>query len=61
MPHYLLQLAYAPQAWNAQLKNPRNRVEQVTGLLQRLGGRFECVYYAFGEYDIVGIAEFPET
>jgi uncharacterized protein with GYD domain len=61
MPRYLLQLAYSPEAWAAQIKDPQNRVEQTAALMQRLGGRFETVYYAFGEYDIVGIAEFPDN
>ncbi len=61
MPHYLLQLAYSSEAWAGQLKNPQNRVQQVAQLMQGLGGRFETVYYAFGDYDIVGIAEFPDN
>lgn len=61
MAHYLLQLAYAPHAWAAQLRQPQNRVEAVQPLLDRLGARFEVVYYAFGEYDIVGILEAPDN
>jgi hypothetical protein len=29
MAHYLVQLAYTPEAWAAQLKNPQSRVEIV--------------------------------
>ena len=61
MPRYLLQVAYTPEAWAAQLKNPQNRVEVVGQLLQRLGGRFESTYMAFGEYDIVAVMELPDN
>src|SRR6266511_1056635 len=61
MAHYLFQLAYTPEAWAAQLKNPQNRIEVVTPMLERLGGRFEAVYYAFGDYDIIGILELPDN
>ena len=61
MPHYLLQLAYTPEAWAAQLKNPQNRLEIVRPVIDRLGGRFETVYFAFGEYDIVAITEMPNN
>ena len=61
MAHYLFQLAYTPEAWAAQLKNPQNRIEAVTPVLERLGGRFETVYYAFGDYDIIGILDLPDN
>jgi uncharacterized protein with GYD domain len=61
VPRYLLQVAYTPEAWAAQLKNPQNRVEIVSQLLQRLGGRFESAYMAFGEYDIVAIMDLPDN
>jgi uncharacterized protein with GYD domain len=61
MPRYLLQLAYTPEAWASQLKNPQNRVEIVAPVLQRLGGRFESTYLAFGQYDIVAIMDLPDN
>ena len=61
MARYLLQAAYTPEAWGAQLKNPQNRVEIVSELLQHLGGKFESVYFAFGEYDIVAITDLPDN
>jgi uncharacterized protein with GYD domain len=56
MPRYLFQATYSPEAWAAQIKNPQNRVEVVRPLLERLGGRFESFYYAFGENDNVSLA-----
>jgi uncharacterized protein with GYD domain len=61
MAHYLVQLAYTPEAWAAQLKDPKNRVEIVRPLLERLGARFEATYMAFGDYDIIFIMEAPDT
>ncbi len=61
MARFLFQLAYTPEAWAAQLRNPRNRVEVVSPDLARLGGRVECAYFAFGDYDLVGVLELPDN
>ena len=61
MAHYLVQVAYTPEAWAAQLKDPKNRVEIVRPLLERLGARFEATYMAFGDYDIIFIMEAPDN
>lgn len=61
MAHYLVQVAYTPEAWAAQIKNPQNRVEAVRPLLERLGARFETTYLAFGDYDIMFIMEAPDN
>ena len=45
----------------AQIKSPANRVEQVRPVIERLGGRIEAAYYAFGDYDLVAIIEFPDN
>src|SRR5262245_25839812 len=61
MAHYLFQFAYTSDSWATQLQNPQNRVALVTPEVEKLGGRFECVYYAFGDYDIVGVLELPDN
>ncbi len=61
MSRYLLQAAYTSEAWATQLKNPQNRAEIVSQLMERLGGRFESVYYTFGEYDIVAVMDLPDN
>jgi uncharacterized protein with GYD domain len=61
MPHYLVQFSYTPESWSTQLKNPTNRIEAARPLLERLGARFETVYYAFGEDDVVFIMEAPDN
>jgi len=61
VPHYLLQVAYTPDAWAAQLKNPQNRIEAIRPAVQGLGGRIECAYISFGEYDIIAVLDMPDN
>jgi len=61
MAPYLFQVTYTSDAWAAQVRNPQNRVEAIRPIIDRLGGRIVCVYYAFGEYDVVAIAEMPDN
>jgi uncharacterized protein with GYD domain len=61
MAHYLVQLSYTPASWTAQLKEPRNRIEAVKPVMDKLGGRIVAAYYAFGDDDLVFIADFPSN
>jgi uncharacterized protein with GYD domain len=61
MPRYLFQLAYTPAAWAALLRDPQDRVAIVRPVIERLGGRFEGVYFAFGDYDLIAIVEAPDN
>ena len=61
MAHYLFQVAYTPQAWAALIKNPHDRIEIVRPVLRKLGGDIEVSYLAFGDYDVVGIIEMPDS
>jgi uncharacterized protein with GYD domain len=59
MANYLLQVAYTSEAVAALTQHPQNRIEALGPVLSKLGGRFESAYFAFGEYDIVGIVDVP--
>ena len=61
MPTYLVQLAYTTEAWAAMVNQPQNRLEAVRPVVEKLGGKFEHAWLAFGEYDIVGVVELPEN
>ena len=61
MPSYLVQVAYTPDAWAAMVKQPQNRLEAVRPVVEKLGGKWEHAWLAFGEYDIVGVVELPEN
>jgi uncharacterized protein with GYD domain len=61
MPYYLYQAAYTPQAWAAQIKNPRDVRDRVRAVMEKNGGKLLGIWYAFGEYDILGICEYPDN
>jgi uncharacterized protein with GYD domain len=61
MAHYLFQVAYTPQAWATLLKNPHDRIEIVRPVLRKLGGDIESAYFAFGDYDLVGVMNLPSN
>lgn len=61
MPHYLVQVAYNENAWQALIKNPHNRIEAVRPAIESLGGKIKEGYFAFGDYDAILIAEMPDN
>ena len=61
MPTYLLQVAYTPESWSNMVKSPQDRIAAVTPAIERLGGKVIAGYFAFGEYDLVAIADFPNN
>jgi uncharacterized protein with GYD domain len=58
MAHYLIEVGYTPQAWNSQIDAQANVVDRITPALKACNGKIECIYYAFGENDLVGIMDF---
>jgi uncharacterized protein with GYD domain len=60
MPYYLLQVAYTPVAWAAMLKKSHTHLEDLRPLLERLGGKLESCWLAFGEYDALLICQLPD-
>ena len=61
MAHYLLQVAYTPEAWAAMVKNPQPRSEAIKPVVQKMGGRIESMYLAFGDYDTVAVLDMPNN
>jgi uncharacterized protein with GYD domain len=61
MAHYLLQVAYTPEAWAALVKSPQDRTQAVEGAIKNLGGKIERFWLSFGDYDTVGIVEMPDS
>ena len=59
MPRYLFEAAYTNDSWATQVKSRENVVERVRPLAEGLGGRVLDAYYAFGEYDVFVLLEFP--
>ncbi len=59
MPYYLVQAAYTAESWAAQVRAQPDPRDRVGALARAAGGRLDTLYYSFGDYDIVGIGEFP--
>jgi uncharacterized protein with GYD domain len=61
MGHYLIQVAYTPEAWATMVKNPQDRIELVRPVVERLGGKMDEGFLSFGEYDVVAICQLPDN
>ena len=61
MAHYLMEVGYTPDAWKALLKKPEDRTKAIRPVIEKLGGSLESAYFAFGDYDLIVIAEFPDN
>lgn len=61
MGYYLIQVAYTPESWASQIKSKANVEDRIRPSVQALGGRIDSIYYAFGEYDVMAIGEFPSN
>jgi uncharacterized protein with GYD domain len=61
MPNYLLQATYTPEAWAGMVKNPQNRLDAVRPVIEKLGGKIEGGWLAFGNYDIVLVCQLPNN
>ena len=61
MAYHLIQATYTGDAWGIQIANPQTPLDRLRPSVESLGGTFESFFYAFGEYDVVAIAEFPDN
>jgi uncharacterized protein with GYD domain len=61
MQHYLFQGSYTPEAWEALVKNPQNRFDAIRPAVEKLGGKIDQGWLAFGEHDIVAILQMPDN
>lgn len=59
MAHYLIEVGYTPQSWSTQIDKQANVVERITPALDACGAKLQCLYYAFGDVDLVGVIDFP--
>lgn len=59
MAHYLIEVGYTPQSWSAQIDKQGNAVERITPALDACGAKLQCLYYSFGDVDVVGVIDFP--
>lgn len=61
MPKFLFQWSYTSGAWAALVKKPEDRNKVVKKVIESLGGKFECGYITFGEYDGMAIMDMPDN
>jgi len=61
MPHFLHQVAYSREGWEAIVNNPQDRIEAIRPAVEKLGGKIETAWFAFGDHDVIVITEMPNT
>jgi uncharacterized protein with GYD domain len=62
LPKYLFRASYTPEGAKGLIsEGGSGRVEVAAKLAERLGGKLESYYFAFGEDDVVGILELPDN
>ena len=61
MAHYLLQVGYTAEAWAAIIATPQNRLDAVRPVIEKLGGKIESSWLAFGDYDLITIVQMPSN
>lgn len=59
MPTYVQLINFSEQGLENIDESPQ-RVEEAKELIESLGGEFKAFYYLLGQYDAIGIAEFPD-
>jgi len=59
MAKYLFQAGYSSDSWKAQVAKPASPIDRVTPVVKSCGGRLDCIYYAFGDDDVVGVIDMP--
>ena len=62
MAKYLFQAAYTIDGTKGIMKEGGSaRKAQLGQILERLGGKLDGFYFAFGEWDVIGIIDAPDT
>ena len=61
MPFYLFQAAYKDTQLKAALDAGSDRTPLMRALVESFGGKLHHGFMAFGEWDVVGILEFPDN
>jgi uncharacterized protein with GYD domain len=59
MPQFLIEVAYTSDSWSTQVREQGNVLERIQPLLDGCNGRVDSCFYAFGDYDLILIADFP--
>ncbi|MCP8313335.1 MAG: GYD domain-containing protein [archaeon] len=58
MPYYIILINWTGQGITT-VKDLPKRLATSKALIEKAGGKWQAIYFTFGQYDAVGIAEFP--
>jgi uncharacterized protein with GYD domain len=61
MSHYLIRWQFKDATAKALVDKPQNRTAPAKALIEGFGGKLLSYYFALGDYDGLGICEFPDT
>ena len=62
MPKYLLQVSYTAEGARGVAKDGGSKRREAARLLiESVGGKLEAFYFAFGDIDVVAIADLPDS
>jgi uncharacterized protein with GYD domain len=61
MAFYLVQVVYKDTATKSLIMRPQTREDVISKTCESLGGKLHSFFFAFGEYDVVAIAELPDN
>jgi uncharacterized protein with GYD domain len=59
--HYLLRWQFKDATAKTLVDKPQDRTASAKALVEGFGGKLHSYYFALGDYDGVGICEFPDT
>ena len=61
MPFYMQRFKYGANAMKALVAKPNNRRDVAKQIVEAHGGKLREYYLAFGAYDVLMIAEYPDN
>ena len=62
MPKYMVQASYVGEGLKGLLnEGGTKRRETVARAIEGMGGTLESFYFAYGDYDVVGIVDMPDN
>jgi uncharacterized protein with GYD domain len=61
MAHYLFSWQFTVESAKSMIAKPIDRIGPARKLIEGFGGKIHAYYFAFGDYDGIGIVEFPDN
>ena len=61
MSYFMLRWQFSSASAKALVGKPHDRTGQATALIEGFGGKLHHYFFAFGDYDGVGICEFKDN